>query len=328
MSQQTICPPSISSITEHEPGKSATFIIEPLMTGYGQTLANSLRRVLLSSISGAAPISFRIEGVEHEFRAIPGVTEDALAVKLNLMGLRFEVIGDDLDEPLIVHINKQGSGPVTGADVQTGGRLNVINPDHIVCHLDGADDQIAIEIKVAQGRGYLTLEDSNDIQSDKAADFIVVDAHFCPVRRVRYKIDSTRVGQMTNLDKINLTVDTDGSMTPQAALEEAAAILQEHYTALAGSTTVPLDDFSNLATPEPPEPEDPNQLDPSETDQRLLVHISDLSMSNRTINAFIRAGLNQIKDVINYSDTELNQIPQLGAKGISEFKERLKEMGF
>lgn len=321
MYQQTIHAPTISRVEDHDPDRSATFVVEPLMSGYGQTMANSLRRVLLSSISGAAVIALRIKGVSHEFTTVAGAKEDALEIRLNVMGLRFRWLNPDQTEPLVVKLAKSGAGPVTGADVDGGGQVEVINPDHLIATLDGAGDKLEIELKVAQGRGYLSLDDSNNLQSDKGADFIVVDAHFCPVRRVRYKIDNTRVGQMTDLDTISLTVETDGSVSPRAAFEEAAAILQEHYLALAGSTTVEAASFSELTAAD-------DQPDPTQVDPRLLMRIDDLDMSTRTINAFIRAGLSQIKDVIHYSDAELQQIPSLGVKGVGEFKERLKELGF
>ena len=323
MYQQTIHAPTISRVEDHDPDKSATFVVEPLMSGYGQTMANSLRRVLLSSISGAAVIALRIKGVSHEFTTVVGAKEDALEIRLNAMGLRFRWLNADQTEPIIIKLAKQGAGPVTGADVDGGGQVEVINPDHLVATLDGAGDKLEIELKVAQGRGYLSLDDSNSLQSDRGADFIVVDAHFCPVRRVRYKIDNTRVGQMTDLDTISLTVETDGSVSPRAAFEEAAAILQEHYLALAGATTVEAASFSELTAPGADGQPDPTQVDP-----RLLMRIDDLEMSTRTINAFIRAGLSQIKDVIHYTDAELHQIHSLGVKGVSEFKERLKELGF
>ena len=323
MSQNTICPPTITAVVEHDKGKSATFTLEPLMAGYGRTLANSLRRVLLSSISGAAVISFRIHGVDHEFTNIAGVKEDALEVKLNIMGLRFTFLDQDQDQPVVVKIKKTKSGPVTGADVETGGLVEVINPDHLIASLDG-NKTLEIEIKVASGRGYLTIEASDKLQADKPAGFIVVDAHFCPVRRVRYKIDNTRVGQMTDLDRISLTIDTDGAMAPQAALEEAAAILQTHYAALSGTTTVETDSFANVASSGPAD----DELDPAGIDSRLLEEISNLDISNRAINALLTAGHTQIKDVINLSDSELKQIPGLGTKGIGQLKDKIKELGF
>ena len=322
MFQQTIHAPAINKVEDHEDGRVSTFVIEPLMSGYGQTLANSLRRVLLSSISGAAVIAFRINGLSHEFSTVTGSKEDALEIRLNVMGLRFRWLGEDQADPVIIKLTKQGAGPVTGADIDGGGLVEVVNPDHLIATLDSSSDKLEMELKIAHGRGYLTLDDSNAIQSDKAADFIVVDAHFCPVRRVRYKIDNTRVGQMTNLDTVSLTVETDGSIGPREAFEEAAAILQEHYAALAGATTVAVDSFSDLASGDSDQP-DPSQLDP-----RLMTRIDDLEMSTRTINAFIRAGLHQVKDVINYSDAELQQIPSLGVKGVGEFKDQIKELGF
>src|SRR5690606_22202260 len=205
---------------------------EPLHTGYGMTLGNSLRRVLLSSIAGAAVTSFKIEGVTHEFTAVPGVKEDAVDIMLNLKGIRFRVFGDDTHNLRIV---KSGKGIVKAGDIETNADVEVVNPDHVIATIDDDKTKFVMDIVVETGRGYRTIEEG---ASKKASDYVALDAIFSPVHRVRYKVENTRVGQMTDLDKLLITVDTDGSLTPRDAFEEASAILVNQYTALAGQTRV------------------------------------------------------------------------------------------
>ena len=321
MSQQRIHTPVISQIEEHQPNK-VTFVIEPLLTGYGLTLGNSLRRVLLSSISGAAVISFRIDGVAHEFTTVAGVKEDVTDITLNIKGLRFKWLEPTANEPLVVTISKQGFGPVTGADIKTGGLVEVVNPEHLIATLDGDNDSLEMELKVAPGRGYLTIEDSVADQTDKAPDFIVVDALFSPVLRVRYKVENTRVGRMTDLDKLILTIETDGAINPKEAFEEAAAILKEHYTSLAGATSVDVNQFRMVSQDEE------DKFDPNAVDERLKMEIEELQMSTRTTNALTREGHLTVADVIQLSDDELSQIAGFGAQADKELRQALKKLGF
>src|SRR3990167_5521461 len=224
--------PTLSKIDDHGPN-SATFVIEPLHTGYGMTLGNSLRRVLLSSISGAAVTGFRIDDVSHEFTTISGIKEDVVAIMLNLKGIRFKVFSN---EPQTLKISKKGKGKVTAKDIQLNADVEVVNPSHVICTIDDVKASFNAEIVVETGRGYRVLDEQGG--NKKSTDFIMMDALFSPVLRVRYKVENTRVGQMTDLDKLLIAVETDGSITPKDAFEEAAAILVNQYTALAGQTRV------------------------------------------------------------------------------------------
>ena len=321
---QIIQTPKLSDIIEKKEDNKATFVIEPLLAGYGLTLGNSLRRVLLSSISGAGVVAFKAEGASHEFTTLPGVKEDLVQVMLNLKDLRFKVrpgeTEADTSQPVKLEIKKTGAGSVTGADLSASAYLEISNPDHLIATLNSANDKIDLEVLVGFGMGYLSIEESEALYGQN--DYISVDAVFSPVLRVRYKLENTRVGRQTNLDKLNLAIETDGSMTPQAAFEEAAAILKEHYTVLSGATEMTSQNFQ-LAPKE--------QIEPQQTvikDERLMIEIEDLRLSARTINALINNNLYTVKDVIQLSDNELKELRGFGTIALTELKEQLSELGF
>lgn len=300
--------PTLASIEEHS-NVSATFVVEPLHTGYGMTLGNSLRRVLLSSIAGAAIVAFKIEGVTHEFTTVPGIKEDVVDVMLNLKQVR---VRSHSEEPVTVRLEKKGAGVITAADIKTSADVEVVTPEIVIATIDDPKTTFIMDIVIDTGRGYRTVEESGEKRVH--SDMIPVDAVFSPVQRVRYKVENTRVGQTTDLDKLILTVDTDGSLTPKDAFEEAAAILINQYTALAGSTRVEAapsagamaqgsDDLSELMTP-----------------------IEDLNLSARTTNALINNEIRTIKDLVTLSDSELRELKGFGSKALDEVKEKLTEM--
>lgn len=300
--------PTLASVDDHS-ATSATMVIEPLHTGYGMTLGNSLRRVLLSSIAGAAVSGFKIEGATHEFTTIDGVKEDVVDIMLNLKQVRFKVFSD---EPQIVRIEKNKKGTVTAADIKTTDQVQVINPDQVIANLD-SNVPFVMDIMVETGRGYRTIEATP--AESRRSDMIVVDAIFSPVTRVRYKVENTRVGQMTDLDKLLLTVDTDGSLTPREAFEEAAAILVNQYTALAGSTTV--------ASAQPL-----TQSNSNDEAAELLVPIEDLNLSARTANALLNNGIKTIGDLVTLGEVELRELKGFGSKALDEVKEKMAELEF
>ena len=224
--------PALANVTDHG-DTSATFAVEPLHPGYGMTLGNSLRRVLLSSIAGAAVTGFRINGISHEFTTVKGVKEDVVAIMLNLKNIRFKVFSD---EPQTLRLTKKGKGVVKAKNIELNSDVELVNPDQIICTIDDDKATVSMEITVETGRGYRALDETGSGRT--ISDMIMLDALFTPVLRVRYKVENTRVGQRTDLDRLLLTVDTDGSITPRDAFEEAAAILVSQYTALAGQTRV------------------------------------------------------------------------------------------
>ena len=304
--------PGVVNVDEHGT-TSATFTVEPLHTGYGMTLGNSLRRVLLSSIAGAAVTAFKVEGATHEFTTLKGVKEDVVDIMLNLKGVRFRVFGGETQNLRIV---KKGKGAVTAKDIQVNADVEIVNPDHVIATVDDDKASFVMDLVVEAGRGYRTIEEG---ASRKASDMIAVDAIFTPVLRVRYKVESTRVGQMTNLDKLHLTVDTDGSISPREAFEEASAILVNQYTALAGQTRVESAAHS-VAGDEADTSADGD--DPAE----LMTSIEDLNLSARTTNALINNEIHTLKDLFSLSDGELRELKGFGSKALDEVKEKLAEL--
>jgi len=298
--------PALANIEEHS-ATSATFNIEPLQTGYGNTLGNSLRRVLLSSIEGAAIVAFRIEGTSHEFTTIPGVKEDVIDIMLNIKNVRIKVF---TDKPIELRLEKKGAGVVTAADIKTIDDVEVVNPDQVICTIDDPKKSVLIDFVVETGRGYQTIEDSSAQRIH--SDMIAIDAIFSPVMRVRYKVDNTRVGHEMNLDKLSLTIDTDGSITPREAFEQAAAILVNQYTALAGSTVV-------ASAPALGQEAD-NEA------SELNTPIEELSLSARTANALINNDIRTVHDLVTLSEQDLRELKGFGSKALDEVKEKLAEL--
>jgi len=303
--------PSLANIEEHS-DVSASFVIEPLHTGYGMTLGNSLRRVLLSSIAGASVTAFKIEGVSHEFSTVPGVKEDVVDIMLNLKRLKFRVFSD---EPQNVRVEFKGKGIVTGKDIKVNADVEVVNPEQVIATIDDSKTNFVVDLIVETGRGYRTIEVG---AAKKPSDMIALDAIFSPVLRVRYKVEHTRVGQITDLDKLTISIDTDGSITPKDAFEEAAAILVNQYTALAGATRVEVAPVLKSAGVSDVEGND----DPSE----LLVSIEDLNLTARTTNALINNEIHTLKDLFSLSDAELRDLKGFGQKALDEVKDKLAEM--
>lgn len=297
--------PTLANITQHSP-MSATFVIEPLHSGYGMTLGNSLRRVLLSSIAGSAITAFKIEGVTHEFTTIDGIKEDVVDIMLNLKNICFKNV---FDEPVELSLDAKGAGVVKASAIKTTGDVEIVNPQQIIATIDNPKGTLHIDFVVEAGRGYRTIEESSDKRAH--SDMIALDAVFGPVKRVRYNVSSTRVGQVTDLDKLSLTVDTDGSITPQDAFEEAAALLINQYTALAGSTRVEAA---------------PSLVSDAEEDGELDTPIEDLNLTARTANALINNDIRTVQDLVNLSEIDLRELKGFGSKALDEVKDKLAEL--
>ena len=285
----------------------ATFVVKPLEPGYGNTLGNSLRRVLLSSINGAAIVAFKIDGVSHEFTSIEGVKEDVVDIMLNLKNIKFKA---HTDSPVELRLEKTGAGVVTAADIQASADMEVVNPDQIIATIDDAKTKFVMDLVVESGHGYKTIEESSEDRIH--SDMIAVDAIFTPVLRVRYKVDNTRVGQVSNLDKLNITIETDGSLSPREAFEQASAILANQYTALAGSTTIEAapalgeeaeDEASELHTP-----------------------IEDLNLTARTTNALVNNDIRTVHDLVNLTEQDLRELKGFGSKALDEVKDKIAEL--
>lgn len=306
--------PGLVAVNDHS-ATSSSFVIEPLQSGYGMTLGNSMRRVLLSSIAGAAITSFKIDGVTHEFTTVEGVKEDVVSIMLNLKLMRFRMYGE---EPQTLRIVKKGKGVVTGKDIQGNADVEVVNTDQHLATIDDDKTTLTIDFVVETGRGYRTIEEST---VKKTSDYVALDAIFSPVLRVRYKVEKTRVGQITDLDRLSLTIDTDGTITPQDAFEEAAAILVNQYTALAGKTRVTTQETpSETAMPS-------TGLGSLSDDASVLnTSIEDLSLTARTTNALVNNDIHTIQDLFALSDAELRDLKGFGSKALDEVKEKLAEL--
>jgi len=305
--------PGLVAVDDHS-ATSSSFVIEPLQSGYGMTLGNSIRRVLLSSIAGAGVTSFKIEGATHEFTTVKGFKEDIVGIMLNLKLLRFRVYGD---EPQNLRIVKKGKGVVTGKDIQGNADVEVVNTDQVIATIDDDKTTLTIELVVETGRGYRTVEESTN---KKSSDYIALDTIFSPVLRVRYKVDKTRVGQVTDLDRLNITVDTDGTITPRDAFEEASAILVNQYTALAGKTRVVTQEVAETSAAG-------GMLGVASDDSSLLnTSIEDLNLTARTTNALVNNDIHTIQDLFSLSDGELRDLKGFGSKALDEVKDKLAEL--
>jgi DNA-directed RNA polymerase subunit alpha len=292
----------------------ASYDIEPLEAGYGMTLGNALRRVLLSSLPGAAVTSIKIEGVSHEFQDVPHVKEDVTDIVLNVKKLRLRSFSE---RPVTMHIDVTGERTVTAADIQVPNVVEIVNPDLLICTLDSAKAHLEMELVVETGKGYVSAESKEDDPIGQ----IPVDAIFTPVQKVNYTVEHTRVGQMTNYDKIVLEIFTDGTITPDEAMRQAAQVLVQHFQMIAeyGGTVTP-----GVAGQE---------LKPGPTDYPIPAKIFDtlieeLDLSVRSYNCLKRSGITKVGQVLMMSEDDLLAVRNFGEKSLQELKDRLVARNF
>lgn len=291
-------------------GSYGKFVVEPLERGYGITLGNSLRRVLLSSLPGVAATSIKIDGVVHEFSTIPGVKEDVTEIVLNIKGLDAKL---HTESSKTVYIETEGPCEVTGASIKADAEVEVLNPDlHIATVGEGG--KLFMEITLGKGRGYVPAERNKPQQS--VVGVIPVDSIYTPVLKVNYTVENTRVGQMTDLDKLNLEVWTDGTCTAQEAVSLAARVITEHLNlfvdlsgdAFAGEIMVEKDDKGK--------------------EKVLEMTIEELDLSVRSFNCLKRAGINTVEDLISKTEEEMMKVRNLGRKSLEEVVSKLASLGF
>lgn len=299
--------PNIKTVKED--GDRATLAIEPLYSGYGMTLGNSLRRVILSSLGGAAVTAVKIDNVAHEFSTINGVKEDVVEIILNLKKLRFRVYSD---EPQFIILTKKGKGKVTAADIKTNSEVEIVNTDQHIATIDSDKAQIGMEIKVEKGRGYIPVEAREHEKLE--VGMIAVDALYSPVRRVRYNVENTRVGQVTDLDRLVLEVETDGSISPMDAVTQAADILVRHFSVVAGQGA--------------PVGELPEPTEDSRESNASKIMIEEVNFTPRTTNALLNNDIRTMKDLLRLTDSELKELKGFGAKAYDEVKDKIAELGF
>jgi DNA-directed RNA polymerase subunit alpha len=293
-------------------GHRAKATLEPFERGYGHTLGNALRRVLLSSMVGYAPTEVTIAGVLHEYSAIDGVQEDVVHIMLNLKGVVFRL--HNRDEVTLV-LRKEGEGPVTAADIQTPHDVEIINPDHVVAHL-AHGGKLDMQIKVEKGRGYVpgNLRRFGD-EPTKGIGRIVLDASFSPVRRVSYAVENARVEQRTDLDKLVMEIETNGAIAPEEAIRQSARILVEQLAFFGNFDVNPID--RPLQGPAPS----------SSIDPILLRPVDELELTVRSANCLKAENIYYIGDLIQRTETELLKTPNLGRKSLNEIKEVLASRG-
>ncbi|MBU6145798.1 MAG: DNA-directed RNA polymerase subunit alpha [Paenibacillaceae bacterium] len=301
--------PKIDTVKVHEDGKYGRFVIEPLERGYGTTLGNSMRRILLSSLPGAAVTGVHIEGVLHEFSTIPGVLEDVTEIILNLKGLALRVHSD---EPKIMEIDMHGPCSVTAADIMADSDIEIMSPKMHIAHLiEGAT--LRMRIYVQQGRGYVQADRNK--QQQQVIGFIPVDSIYSPISRVNYVVENTRVGQVTNYDKLLLEVWTDGTIRPEEAVSLSAKILTEHLALF-----IELD-LHRIGSDMMVDREDDAQA-------RLLdMPIEELDLSVRSYNCLKRAAIHTVFELTSKSEDDMMKVRNLGRKSLEEVMEKLELLG-
>jgi DNA-directed RNA polymerase subunit alpha len=306
--QALIKPNKLSVEPGQDPARAATVVAEPLERGFGLTLGNALRRILLSSLQGAAVTSIQIEGVLHEFSSIPGVREDVTDIVLNIKALGLRLHGEG---PKRIRLKANGPGEVTASMIETGADIEVMNPGLVLCTLDqGA--KIAMEMTVESGKGYVPA--SQNRPEDAPIGLIPVDALFSPVRKVAYKVDNTRVGQVTDYDKLSMRVETNGAVTPEDAVALAARILQDQ-----------LQLFINFEEPAQEKPEELASELPF--NKNLLMKVDELELSVRSANCLKNDNIIYIGDLVQKTEAEMLRTPNFGRKSLNEIKEVLAQMG-
>ncbi len=286
----------------------ATLVAEPLERGFGLTLGNMLRRVLLSSLQGAAVVSIQVEGVLHEFSSIPGVREDVTDVILNIKALALRMHSEG---PRRIRLRADGPGEVTARQIETSSDIEIMNPDLVICTLDqGA--HLAMELTVETGRGYVPASALR--KEDTPIGLIPIDALFSPVRKVAYKVENSRVGQVTDYDKLSLTVETDGSVSPEDAIAIAARIMQDQ-----------LQFFINFEEPKTSAPQE--AMGDLPFNRNLLRKVDELELSVRSANCLKNDNIVYIGDLVQKSESEMLRTPNFGRKSLNEIKEVLSQMG-
>lgn len=307
--------PDIDIVELKSDGKYGKFVLAPLERGYGITLGNSLRRVLLSSLPGVAVTSVKLSGkdgtVHHELSTIPGVKEDVTEIILSIKGLTAKLYGDG---PKTVYVEAEGECEITAGDIKADSEVNILDPGMHIATL-GKDAKLYMEITIDRGRGYVSAE-RNKKQVNLPVDVIAVDSIYTPVLKVNYTVEDTRLGQVTDYDKLTMEVWTDGTISAKEALSQAANLLNEHLKLF-----IDLSEEAGLA-------EILVEKDEKGKEKILEMTIEDLDLSVRSFNCLKRAGINTVDDLINKSEEEMMKVRNLGKKSFDEVKEKLQSLGF
>ena len=293
--------------------KYGRFVVEPLERGYGTTLGNSLRRIMLSSLPGAAVSQVKIEGVLHEFSSIPGVKEDVTEIIMNLKSLAIKNSSESND-PKVAYIDFEGEGVVRASDIQVDSDIEIMNPNQVIATLNGgADSKLYMEITITKGRGYTSAEKGKI--DDMPIGVIAVDSIYTPVERVNLAVENTRVGQVTDYDKLTLDVYTNGTLVPDEAVSLAAKVLSEHLKLF-----IDLSEVAQAA-------EVMIEKEDDEKEKVLEMSIDELELSVRSYNCLKRAGINTVEELTNRTPEDMMKVRNLGRKSLEEVLAKLKELG-
>ena len=305
--------PNIEVAEISEDKKYGKFVVEPLERGYGITLGNSLRRIMLSSLPGAAVSQVKIEGVLHEFSSIPGVKEDVTEIIMNIKSLAIKN-NSETNEPKTAYIEYEGEGVVRASDIQADQDIEILNPDLVIATLSGGkESKLYMELTITKGRGYVSAEKNKS--EDLPIGVIAVDSIYTPVERVNMTVANTRVGQVTDFDKLTLDVYTNGTLAPDEAVSLAAKVLSEHLSLF-------IDLSENAKTAEVMvEKED------DEKEKVLEMSIDELELSVRSYNCLLRAGINTVEELTNKTSEDMMKVRNLGRKSLEEVLAKLKELG-
>jgi DNA-directed RNA polymerase subunit alpha len=316
MSLTNVVVPSKPKIVKEE-GFMGIYEIDGLYPGYGHTLGNSLRRIILSSIPGAAITKVKINGVEHEFSTIEGVKEDVINVLLNLKRLRLKVTGD---EPQTIYIKAKGVTTVTGKDVEVPGQVEVLTPDQHIAELTSKSAELIIEATVQQGLGYVPKEAIEKERVEIGA--ISLDAIFTPIRRVNYEVENMRVGDRTDFNRLRISIETDGTLTPKEALEQSITTMIVQLKAIVGFK-------EEEVAPSTPVKEDDSEISSKkEIDVEFLkTRIDDIGLSARTVKALTAANIRTVGGLARKKEADILDVEGLGSKGIQEIKKTLSNYG-
>ena len=305
--------PKITVAELSEDKRFGRFVVEPLERGYGTTLGNSLRRIMLSSLPGAAVSQVKIEGVLHEFSPIPGVKEDVTEIILNLKSLAIRNHAET-DEPKTAYIEYEGEGVVHASDIQADSDIEIMNPDQVIATLSGGpDSKLYMEMTITRGRGYVSADKGKS--DDQPIGVIAVDAIYTPVERVNMTVENTRVGQQTDFDKLTLDVWTKGTLDPEEVVSLAAKVLSEHLKLF-----IDLTETARTA-------EVMIEKEDNEKEKVLEMNIDELELSVRSYNCLKRAGINTVEELCNKTSEDMMKVRNLGRKSLEEVLAKLKELG-
>ena len=305
--------PNIEIAEISEDKRYGKFVVEPLERGYGTTLGNSLRRIMLSSLPGAAVSQVKIDGVLHEFSSIPGVKEDVTEIIMNIKSLAIKN-NSDTDEPKVAYIEFEGEGVITAADIQADADIEIMNPDQIIATLSGGtDSKFYMELTITKGRGYISADKNKN--DDLPIGVIAVDSIYTPVERVNMAVANTRVGQQTDYDKLTLEIYTNGTLAPDEAVSLAAKVLSEHLNLF-------IDLSENAKTAEIMVEKEDN-----EKEKVLEMNIDELELSVRSYNCLKRAGIKTVEELCNRTSEDMMKVRNLGRKSLEEVLAKLKELG-